>query len=695
MNIASAHAIDVRRSRTPPRFETILLLLTGLLGVAGPGVAFAQTPPGGAVAVLDVHVLDVLGFDKTLTEEMTSHLEVVVVNAGMQTVARSVIQQQVAEQKAASYKACYDERCQIELGKAIAAQKTMISAWYRSEKKCVLSVKLIDLKTEVTEFAKEADGTCDRAGLLAAIDQIGEELKVRGQQGYGTFMLDLKEARSTKLVQTDQTGYLRVHAEAQGRPDEKIQVYVDGELAGNVDQGLFTQELPVGHHILHLRTIGDKFEYKRIPFEMTTSGVSLPDRGKVTLQPMFGTLLIYGTPKKATAMIDGEPRDVDNGLREERRVGTYSVVIEAPGYLPYDAGKLKLGPGQEVPVRYKLQRNAGRLTVSGAPAGAQVLLEGHEVCTVPCDLDGVDVGDHVLEVAAPGFHAEKKVVRVRRGATADVAVELQEEIARLKIEAVAQVLGRRSPVEAEVIVDGASVGMTPWKGSVRAEVSHSVVLRLGRSDGPSRRVSIAAGEEHREVIDVPASWGGAVSSVQFKLVPGPWEVRSGDTVLSLQAPNELRPGRVPLELLLDGKKVAEVAPVLSPDEARVITVTARPRTDEELGTRMTAWEWRKWGTLVAAIASGGAGTAFMLKAHQAQAARDTALATFNATTDPGIYDTSRGQVIAQENARSRDQLLGLSCLGAAVGLAAWSGIEWFFAEPQRGDLVLTGVGEVP
>lgn len=669
----------MRRRATPRNAMFISILGYGLLG----GAARAEPPAPDVVAVFNIQARDVPGFTPADADTFTDYLISELTVSGMSVVSRAQVRARLIQQQAESYEACYAESCQIELGKAVAAQKVISSTWARlGSTGCTLTATIYDLRSEATEFSAKADAECDGSGLRTAIEQVGTALRSRAGQGYGKFKLDLEDGRAIKNPPTDEHGYLSIKAEAKARPSERIEAYVNGELAGLLVNGLFMKELPVGSYIVVLRTPGNLFAHQRFEVTMSKDGVRIPKEGFVQLQPVFGTLVIGGTPSEATAVIDGEPRPIHGGLREERRMGTYNVEIESPGYLPQPAQNVRVEPGGEVLFKYSLDRNAGSIAVAGAPAGATVLIDGNAVGTVPLTVPEIDVGDHIVEVQAPGHRLERRLVAVKRGERTNVEANLGEKRARLKIEAVARVIGEETPVEADVLIDGTKVGSTPWKGEVLAEVPLEVRLRLGREETGVRRVGVQEGGEQREVIEVPASWGGASSTLRFDLVPGPWEVRSGGTVMSVAGPSAVRPGEIPVDFFLDGKKVGHANVVVSPNENRVISIGERPRTDAELASSRKAWTWRRWLSLGGAVIAGAVGTERMLAAHRAASDRDAAISALAAADTAEDLAAYRSQVIDDEHARASAQIIGLGALGAAIGLALWSTYEWFDGEPD-------------
>lgn len=90
---------------------------------------------------------------------------------GWQTVPRARLQENIRETKKESYQDCYDESCQIELGRAVAADKLLVSKLLKTDAGCVLSLSVYDLKTEASERAASAKSGCTLAEWVKAIDE--------------------------------------------------------------------------------------------------------------------------------------------------------------------------------------------------------------------------------------------------------------------------------------------------------------------------------------------------------------------------------------------------------------------------------------------------------------------------------------------------------------------------------------------
>jgi hypothetical protein len=121
-----------------------------------------------------------LALDLGLKRNMSDQLRIYVAQNGFKTVDRGAqeraLKEQIAELKAESYHACYDQACQIELGKALAAQYVVRSQVTRFGASCVLNGELIDLKTEVVVKAASSRGACEPEGFVKMCEDVARNL---------------------------------------------------------------------------------------------------------------------------------------------------------------------------------------------------------------------------------------------------------------------------------------------------------------------------------------------------------------------------------------------------------------------------------------------------------------------------------------------------------------------------------------
>ena len=141
-----------------------MLLAPASLQAGGPIVAVFETEDKGSGLAADV-----LG-------KLTDYLGVLLTKGGYRVVPRTEIRDRIKAQKKESYKSCYDQSCQIELGRELAAEKTLATWVLKIGKTCQVTATLYDLKKGTTELAAAHEAVCDEENLLTAIKAISDDL---------------------------------------------------------------------------------------------------------------------------------------------------------------------------------------------------------------------------------------------------------------------------------------------------------------------------------------------------------------------------------------------------------------------------------------------------------------------------------------------------------------------------------------
>jgi hypothetical protein len=116
------------------------------------------------------------GLDKQVLVNLTDYLASLLAEGGYQVVPRDQIRERLKEQKTESYKECYDQSCQIELGRELAAQKSLDISILKIGNQCQMTANLYDLKKSTTELAANADADCNEESLLKALRDIANKL---------------------------------------------------------------------------------------------------------------------------------------------------------------------------------------------------------------------------------------------------------------------------------------------------------------------------------------------------------------------------------------------------------------------------------------------------------------------------------------------------------------------------------------
>ena len=154
------------------RGYTFAVRFVALLAVT---FAASSAAAEGRAPVVVVFSIQDTRADDRLTEaalsELTSYLSVRLAEGGMYRLTPPAqVREALTNKKAESFKACFDETCQIELGKALAAEKSLGTKIIRVDSRtCAITSTLYDLKTEVTERAATAEGACDRDAIAGSL----------------------------------------------------------------------------------------------------------------------------------------------------------------------------------------------------------------------------------------------------------------------------------------------------------------------------------------------------------------------------------------------------------------------------------------------------------------------------------------------------------------------------------------------
>ena len=135
--------------------------------------AFAEERP--ILAVFDMEDRGA-GLSKETLNNLTDYLAAMLTEGGYQIIPRTQIRERLKQQQSESYKECFDQSCQIELGKELAAQKSLATKVLKIGKKCRVTGDLYDLKRAASEKAATAGSGCSEDELLAAVEEVAAKL---------------------------------------------------------------------------------------------------------------------------------------------------------------------------------------------------------------------------------------------------------------------------------------------------------------------------------------------------------------------------------------------------------------------------------------------------------------------------------------------------------------------------------------
>ena len=150
-------------------------LVATALAIAKPTAA--KTPPP-IVAIFDVEDKGA-GLSRELRDRLGDYLAMSVAATGAyQVVPRDQLKMRLVTQKRRSYKNCYDQTCQIEIGKEMAAQKSLSTIVMKLGSRCMVTAVLFDLRKATSEGGASTEGGCSEDAIVDSIKTLVSKLVV-------------------------------------------------------------------------------------------------------------------------------------------------------------------------------------------------------------------------------------------------------------------------------------------------------------------------------------------------------------------------------------------------------------------------------------------------------------------------------------------------------------------------------------
>jgi hypothetical protein len=145
----------------------------------------------------------------------------------------------------------------------------------------------------------------------------------------------------------------------------------------------------------------------------------------------------------------------------------------------------------------------GRITVTSAPAQAEVTVDSVVKGECPLSVDSLQQGTHVLIVKKKGYFGKKITVRVTADSTVTVAVNLVKP---------GRLILKSEPDQARVFLDGKEAGVTPYDNAAVKPGSHAVRCekesfvpfekQLFIAEGAEETLSVALSVKQEQPVEV-------------------------------------------------------------------------------------------------------------------------------------------------------------------------------------------------
>ncbi len=152
-----------------------LVLVFAALAFGGLASTAVRARDGAILAVFDMEDRGAGLAPETLTN-LTDYLAVLMAEGGYQVVPRDQIKARLKAQAAESMKDCYDQSCQVELGRELAAQKTLATQIFKIGSMCRVTGTMFDLRKAATDKAASTKSKCTEEDLGEALEKIAKKL---------------------------------------------------------------------------------------------------------------------------------------------------------------------------------------------------------------------------------------------------------------------------------------------------------------------------------------------------------------------------------------------------------------------------------------------------------------------------------------------------------------------------------------
>jgi formylglycine-generating enzyme required for sulfatase activity len=239
--------------------------------------------------------------------------------------------------------------------------------------------------------------------------------------------------------------------------------------------------------------------------------------------------------------------------------GERTLTFKAPRYLDHVERMTIIGGGEKQDLKVSLKPNFGMVTVSSAPAGAQIEIDGQNAGVTPARV-AMDSGIRRVQLTAPGLRPWTSSIVITAGKPENIGpVTLGLADAHVTIRSV--------PSGAQVTTGGSFRGITPVTIDLAPGVTHSVtVARAGYA--PWNR-EVFAEADKTSALD--ARLAALLVDVRIQGLPEDSEVfvngeSRGKAPVSLQLPAN----RHRLEIRHEGFNPQPIDLVLAPGIARTI-----------------------------------------------------------------------------------------------------------------------------
>lgn len=270
----------------------------------------------------------------------------------------------------------------------------------------------------------------------------------------GTFTVGAEQKTKLQIDLAPAFGYLEVDSS----PERGARVFIDGRPVGVTP--FKSEQIASGTY--QLQVLKEGFYQQMQTVEITdnqTASLVIDLRGS------FSAISLQAANPAAEIWVSGKRYGVGSWTGR-LEAGTYSVESRCAGYEPA-IQSITVVEGEPQTIQLQPQVPIyGLVKVSTMPVGAVVKLDGVPIGETPLISNKVLVGQHKIEIAAPGYVPAEYSVEVGTAAAVEIGDALRAAFGVVRVATL--------PAGAEVYIDGRQVGVTPFSSDAFSGGTHSV-----------------------------------------------------------------------------------------------------------------------------------------------------------------------------------------------------------------------------
>lgn len=184
-------------------------------------------------------------------------------------------------------------------------------------------------------------------------------------------------------------------------------------------------------------------------------------------QEIVTRLSINTTPEEAAVTIRGREIEKRTPIKLKVSPGVYLVKLSRPGYKT-SWQKIKVNLGDQLNLTFPLEKETSAVMITSSPDSASVKFQGRNLGNTPVVIRDLPYGTYTAELSRHGFNPKTVTWQIDSPLPQLIRGSLDSNLGTLIINS--------DPANAEVIMDGKSIGRTPFRDNVE-EGKHEIELR--------------------------------------------------------------------------------------------------------------------------------------------------------------------------------------------------------------------------